>query len=58
MDLAGTHDVILAGRDVGHVPFDISGFMGRKLLVRTVIRGMFHHVLTMRTPMGRKFRFL
>ena len=56
MDLAGTHDVILAGRDVGHVPFDISGFMGRKLLVRTVIRGMFHHVLTMRTPMGRKFR--
>ncbi|MDJ1018370.1 MAG: NAD(P)-binding domain-containing protein [Paracoccaceae bacterium] len=56
MDLAKTHDVVLAGRDVGHVPFDISGFMGRKMLVRLVIRGMFHHVLTMRTPMGRKFR--
>lgn len=56
MDLVGTHDVILAGRPVGHVPFDISGFMGRKLLVRLVVRGMFHHVLTMRTPMGRKFR--
>lgn len=56
MDLARTHEVVLAGRDVGHIPFDISGFLGRKILVRTVIRGMFHHVLTMRTPMGRKFR--
>jgi putative flavoprotein involved in K+ transport len=56
MDLVRSHEVHLAGRDVGHVPFDISGFMGRKLLVRLVIRGMFHHVLTMRTPMGRKLR--
>jgi putative flavoprotein involved in K+ transport len=56
MDLTRTHEVVLAGRDVGHVPFDISGFLGRKVLVRTVIRGMFHHILTMRTPMGRNFR--
>jgi putative flavoprotein involved in K+ transport len=41
---------------VGHIPFDIAGLMGRKILVRTVIRGAFHHVLTMRTPMGRRFR--
>ncbi|MEQ8445163.1 MAG: NAD(P)-binding domain-containing protein [Pelagibacterium sp.] len=56
MDLARTHQVYLAGRDVGHIPFNIAGFMGRKLLVRLVIRGMFHRILTMRTPMGRKFR--
>lgn len=56
MDLARTHQVYLAGRDVGHIPFNPAGFVGRKLLVRLVIRGMFHHVLTMRTPMGRKFR--
>lgn len=56
MDLAGSHQVWLSGRDVGHVPFDIHGFLGRKLLVRLVVRGMFHHLLTMRTPMGRKFR--
>ena len=56
MDLAKTHKVYLSGRDVGHVPFNIAGFLGRKLLVRIVIRGMFHRVLTMRTPMGRKFR--
>ena len=54
MDLVGTHEVYLSGRDVGHVPFDIAGFWGRKLLVRLVIRGLFHRVLTMRTPMGRK----
>ncbi len=56
MDLVGTHEVYLSGREVGHVPFDISGFWGRKLLVRLVIRGVFHRVLTMRTPMGRRFR--
>ena len=56
MDLARTHEVSLSGRDVGHIPFDIAGFLGRKLLVRLVIRGMFHRVLTMRTPIGRKFR--
>ena len=56
MDLIRTHAVTLSGRHVGHVPFDIAGFLGRKILVRTVVRGMFHHVLTMRTPMGRKFR--
>lgn len=56
MDIASKHEVWLSGRDVGHVPFDIHGFLGRKLLVRLVVRGMFHHLLTMRTPMGRKFR--
>lgn len=56
MDLASTHDIVLAGRDTGHIPFDISGLWGRKLLVRVVVRGLFHHTLTLRTPMGRKFR--
>lgn len=56
MDLARSHEVWLAGRDVGHIPFDIAGLLGRKLLVRLVIRGLFHRMLTMRTPMGRRFR--
>lgn len=56
MDLAPTHDVVLAGRATGHIPFDISGFWGRKLLVRVVVRGLFHHTLTLGTPLGRKFR--
>ena len=56
MDLAPTRKVYLSGREVGNVPFRISSFLGRKLLVRMVVRGMFHRVLTMRTPIGRKFR--
>jgi len=56
MDLARTHKVYLSGRDVGHIPFNPGGFAGRKLLGRLVIRVLFHRVLTMRTPMGRKFR--
>lgn len=56
MDIAQAHEVWLAGRDVGYIPFDIHGLLGRKLLVRLVVRGMFHHLLTMRTPLGRKFR--
>lgn len=56
LDLAPTHDVILAGRETGHIPFDISGLWGRKLLIQLVVRGLFHYMLTLRTPMGRKFR--
>jgi putative flavoprotein involved in K+ transport len=56
MDLAPARKVYLSGRDVGNVPFRIASFLGRKLLIRMVMRGLFHRVLTMRTPMGRKFR--
>jgi putative flavoprotein involved in K+ transport len=47
--------VWLSGRDVGHVPFRIESFAARFLLP-LVLRGAFHRVLTMRTPMGRKKR--
>ena len=43
----------LAGRDVGHVPFRIEGNVGRHL-VPFVVRFVGHHVLTMRSPIGRK----
>lgn len=56
MDLAKTHKVYLSGRDVGHIPFNSAGLPARVLMVRLVIRWMFHRILTMRTPMGRKFR--
>ncbi len=56
MDLASKHKVWLSGRDVGHIPFRIDGFLGRKILARLVLRGIFHHVLTTRTPIGRKVK--
>jgi putative flavoprotein involved in K+ transport len=56
MELAASRRVFLAGRDVGHIPFRIEGFLGRLILVRLVLRFLFHRLLTIRTPMGRKLR--
>jgi putative flavoprotein involved in K+ transport len=49
------HEVWMAGRDVGHVPFRPEGIAGR-LLVPIVFRILFHRILTVDTPMGRKAR--
>ena len=48
--------VLLAGRDVGHVPFRGDSFLGRHVMTPLVVRFVFHHVLTVNTPMGRKVR--
>ncbi len=45
----------LAGRDVGHVPFRLESSLGRAL-VPFVFRVVFHRVLTVDTPVGRKAR--
>jgi len=49
-------EVWLAGRDTGQVPFVPSSFWGRLILLRLLFRVMFHRVLTIRTPLGRKAR--
>lgn len=56
MELARTHRVWMSGRDTGHIPFRIEGFLGRKLLGRLVLRVLFHRVLTVDTPIGRRAR--
>ena len=48
-------DTWLAGRDVGHVPFRIEGALGR-VLVPVIFRVVFHRLLTVDTPIGRKAR--
>jgi putative flavoprotein involved in K+ transport len=50
------HRTWMAGRDTGHVPFRIEGLAGRLLLVRLVLRVLFHRILTVSTPMGRRAR--
>ncbi len=50
------HTTWMAGRDVGHVPFRIDGLLARVFLQRLVLRGLFHHVLTLDTPLGRRAR--
>lgn len=54
-ELAHEHRVWLAGRHPGHVPFRIESAAGR-VLVPLVLRGLFHRVLSLRTPIGRKKR--
>jgi len=56
MEVAPTHRTLLSGRTTGEVPFHIGSWLGRKLLVRIVLRFVFHRVLTIRTPLGRKLR--
>jgi putative flavoprotein involved in K+ transport len=46
----------MAGRDVGHVPFHIDGFLARLFLLRVVLRLLFHRILTVATPLGRAAR--
>jgi putative flavoprotein involved in K+ transport len=50
------HEVVMAGRDTGQVPFRGDSFWGRKLLVRLLLRFVFHRILTVRTRLGRMAR--
>jgi putative flavoprotein involved in K+ transport len=49
------HETWMAGPDTGHVPFRPERVTGR-FLIPIVFRVVFHRVLTVDTPMGRKAR--
>jgi putative flavoprotein involved in K+ transport len=55
LEIARTRSTWLAGKETGHIPWPIEGFMGRHILVR-LMRFVGHHVLSMGTPIGRKLR--
>jgi putative flavoprotein involved in K+ transport len=48
--------VWLAGRHPGHVPFRIESPLTQRLVAPLLFRGVFHRVLTLDTPLGRKAR--
>lgn len=48
--------VLLAGRDTGQAPFKTNTFWARFILLRLLFRVLFHRVLTIRTPIGRRAR--
>ena len=56
LDVARKHPTWLSGRHTGHIPFRIGSFAYRLFLASLVGRGLFHHVLTVNTPIGRKMR--
>jgi putative flavoprotein involved in K+ transport len=49
------HETWLSGRDTGHVPFAIDGALAR-LIVPVLFRVVFHRIVTVDTPIGRKAR--
>jgi putative flavoprotein involved in K+ transport len=55
LDVAASHQTWLAGRDTGHVPFRIDAAAAR-VLVPIVLRLVFHRLLTLDTPLGRRVR--
>jgi putative flavoprotein involved in K+ transport len=56
MELAADHQVWMAGRDTGQIPFRIERWFGRTIGVRFVLRVLFRRIMTVRTPIGRKVR--
>jgi putative flavoprotein involved in K+ transport len=50
------HKTWMSGRETGYVPFRLGGLAGRLFLTRFVLRFVFHRVLTVNTPLGRKVR--
>lgn len=56
LEAAHGHRTWLAGRDTGHFPFDIDGFIARLFARRLILRGVFHRLLTIKTPFGRAMR--
>jgi putative flavoprotein involved in K+ transport len=50
------HETWLSGRDTGKVPFRIDTMLSRFVLQPLLLRVIFHRLLTVDTPMGRKVR--
>ena len=55
MEVVREHPTWLSGKDTGHVPFRIETPVARHVLLR-IMRFVGQHVLTLRTPLGRKLR--
>jgi putative flavoprotein involved in K+ transport len=55
MEVSRTHPTWVAGRDTGEVPFRINSLAGR-FMTPIVLRILFHRVLSVATPIGRKVR--
>jgi putative flavoprotein involved in K+ transport len=55
LDVSRSHRVWLSGRHPGHVPFRIESRIAR-IILPILFRVVFHRILTVDTPMGRKVR--
>ncbi len=55
VEVARMHPTWISGQESGHIPWPIDSFVARFLLVR-LVRFLGHHILTVKTPLGRKLR--
>ena len=54
LDLAASHETLLAGKHPGHIPFEIEGFVGK--LMFPVLWQVWTHVMNVDNPLGRRLR--
>jgi putative flavoprotein involved in K+ transport len=55
VEVARTHPTWISGKETGAIPWPIESFVARHLLIR-LVRFIGHHVLSVKTPVGRKLR--
>lgn len=55
-EVARKHSTWVAGPSVGYIPFRLEGAFMRYLVARLVNGFIFHHLLSLKTPVGRKAR--
>jgi len=55
IEVARTHPACISGTESGHVPWRIESLASRFLMSR-LVRLIGHHILTVKTPMGRRLR--
>jgi len=56
IETASAHPTWIAGRDVGAMPFNIKNPWVQRVVLPMLFRVVFHRLLTVRTPFGRKVR--
>jgi putative flavoprotein involved in K+ transport len=55
IEVSRSHPTWISGKESGHIPWPIESLVARFFLVRFV-RFLGHHILTLKTPIGRKLR--
>jgi putative flavoprotein involved in K+ transport len=55
IEAARSHPTWISGKESGHIPWPIDSIIAKFFLVR-LVRFFGHHVLTVKTPLGRKLR--
>jgi putative flavoprotein involved in K+ transport len=55
LEVAQSHPTWISGKESGHIPWSIETLLSRHFLFR-LVRFVGHHVLTVKTPIGRRVR--